>query len=201
MDEVKKNGIKFYEFPEIQQVVENGGLKKEQHPQQNGSSATNHQQQQEYDQRKRLPFAVVGSTQVKETLVGGERASKQRVRVREYPWGTVEVDNLAHNDFVALRDMVIRNHLIDLIEKTKNVHYENYRIRNLPKNSFDNDPFTHLEQETRERQREADETRQTKERLFKEKVAAREQRLMERAHGVMRTPIDFYYWCSNVDGC
>lgn len=182
MDEVKKNGIQFYEFPDTQ-AIENGGIKKEQ-PQQNGSATTTHQQ--EYDQRKRLPFAVIGSTQVKETLVGGERASKQRVRVREYPWGTVEVDNLAHNDFVALRDMVIRNHLIDLIEKTKNVHYENYRIRNLPKNNFDNDPFTQLEQETRERQREADETRQTKERLFKEKVAAREQRLMERAQAVIK---------------
>jgi septin 7 len=199
MEEMKKNGIQLYEFPETTpQSVENGGLKenvKQEH--QNGTNIQNqmHQHkipqhqpppppQQQHDQRKRLPFAVVGSTHVKETLVGGDRATKNRIRVREYPWGTVEVDNLAHNDFVALRDMVIRQNLIDLIATTQNVHYENYRNRSLPKNNFDNDPFTQLEQETREKQQEAEETRQTKEMLFKERVAAREQRLLEKAEAV-----------------
>ena len=49
----------------------------------------------------RVPFAVVGSNRV--TEVNGKR-----VRGRHYPWGTVEVDNLVHNDFLALRDMLIR---------------------------------------------------------------------------------------------
>ena len=48
-----------------------------------------------------MPFAVVGSNKVME--VGGKR-----VRGRQYPWGLVEVDNLVHNDFIALRDMLIR---------------------------------------------------------------------------------------------
>jgi len=63
-----------------------------------------------------------------------------RIRIREYPWGTVEVENLAHNDFVALRDMIVRKNLIDLLEVTKNVHYENFRVRQMsrmPKNSLE----------------------------------------------------------------
>lgn len=49
----------------------------------------------------RVPFAVVGSNKVMD--VNGKK-----VRGRQYPWGIVEVDNLAHNDFLALRDMLIR---------------------------------------------------------------------------------------------
>lgn len=80
------------------------------------------------DYHKRIPFAVVGSNHLKEV------DRNRKVRVREYAWGTVEVENLVHNDFVALRDMVIRNNLIDLIEMTKVVHYENFRVRQMSKN-------------------------------------------------------------------
>ncbi|CAK5091884.1 unnamed protein product [Meloidogyne enterolobii] len=124
------------------------------------------------DSSKRFPFAIVGSTHVKEILVGCEqRATKQRVRVREYPWGIVEVDNLGHNDFVALRDMIIRN-LIDLIE--------NYRMRNLPQSVLDSDPCSQLEKEIFTRQIEAENALRKKEDLFNEDVAIREQRLKER---------------------
>lgn len=34
--------------------------------------------------------------------------NNRRVRYREYPWGVVEVENLKHNDFIALRDLIIR---------------------------------------------------------------------------------------------
>ena len=49
------------------------------------------------------------------------------VRGRQYPWGIVEVDNISHCDFLALRNMVIRTHMQDLKDVTNNVHYENYR--------------------------------------------------------------------------
>lgn len=49
----------------------------------------------------RVPFAVVGSDKVID--IGGKK-----VRGRQYPWGVVEVENLDHNDFIALRNMVIR---------------------------------------------------------------------------------------------
>lgn len=32
----------------------------------------------------------------------------KRMRFREYPWGITEVENLKHNDFIAVRDMIIR---------------------------------------------------------------------------------------------
>lgn len=83
------------------------------------------------DYHKRIPFAIVGSDIIKEV------DRNRKVRIREYPWGIVEVENLAHNDFVALRDMIIRNNLIDLIEMTKIVHYENFRVRQMSKNPKD----------------------------------------------------------------
>jgi septin family protein len=122
MDDMRKNNILLYKFPElnIEQPVLNGGsdiltngkhVVSSHHPQQNVNNNF------ALDLVKRLPFAIVGSTHIKDILVGGEqRATKQKVRVREYPWGTVEVDNLAHNDFIALRDMIVKNNLIDLIE-------------------------------------------------------------------------------------
>ncbi|KAF7629935.1 Septin-type G domain-containing protein [Meloidogyne graminicola] len=181
MDDMRKNNISFYKFPEqfnyeqqpsVLGVTTNG---KTQNQHTGGNNIS-------FQLEKRIPFAIVGSTHIKELLVSGEkRASKQKFRVREYPWGVVEVDNLAHNDFIALRDMIIRNNLIDLIETTKCLHYENYRMRNLPKSSFDEDSFTQTEEEILARQLEAEDTRRKQEALFNEGVAIREQRLMERA--------------------
>uniref|UniRef100_A0AC35TMB9 Septin n=1 Tax=Rhabditophanes sp. KR3021 TaxID=114890 RepID=A0AC35TMB9_9BILA len=70
----------------------------------------------------RVPYGVVCSNHVVVSKDG------RRCRVRKYPWGVVEVDNIQHNDFAALRDIVIRKHLVDLIEDTHNVHFENYRF-------------------------------------------------------------------------
>ncbi|CAK5095940.1 unnamed protein product [Meloidogyne enterolobii] len=181
MEDMNKNNISLYKLPDFdceqQQSIVNGCSVLPT----NGKSQS-HQNTTKIESSKRFPFAIIGSTHVKEVLVGGEhRATKQRVRVREYPWGIVEVDNLGHNDFVALRDMIIRNNLIDLIEVTKCLHYENYRMRNLPQSSFDDDPFTQLEKEISARQLESEDTRRKRQALFSEGVAVRERRLMERA--------------------
>jgi len=198
MEDMRKNNISLYKPPDFdyeqQQLDVNGWSVsstnvRAQTKQNAGNSA-------QLDSSKRFPFAIVGSTHVKEILVGGEqRATKQRVRVREYPWGIVEVDNLGHNDFVALRDM-IRNNLIDLIEVsfyvflyflltlffyvTKSVHYENYRMHNLPQSVLDSDPCSQLEKEIFTRQIEAENALRKKEDLFHEDVAIREQKLKER---------------------
>uniref|UniRef100_A0A7E4VG78 Septin n=1 Tax=Panagrellus redivivus TaxID=6233 RepID=A0A7E4VG78_PANRE len=130
------------------------------------------------DTRKRIPFAVVGSNKVVDV-------GSKRVRVREYPWGTVEVENLVHNDFIALRDMIIRSNLIDLVNVTRDVHYENFRYKQMCKGNkggaLDRDPFTQLEQEKLTCEREAEEVRRTKEKIFADKVAAREAKMNERA--------------------
>lgn len=38
---------------------------------------------------------------------------------------------MEHCDFHALRNLLIRHYMLDLIETTNNVHYENYRCRKL----------------------------------------------------------------------
>ena len=71
-----------YEFPELEPedaVVESASMKGE----------------KTQDYRKRIPFAVVGSNQVKED----PKDSTRKIRFREYPWGIVEVENMKHNDF------------------------------------------------------------------------------------------------------
>ncbi|KAF3847772.1 hypothetical protein F7725_020800 [Dissostichus mawsoni] len=67
-----------------------------------------------------IPFAVIGSNTVVE-------AKGKRVRGRLYPWGIVEVENSAHCDFVKLRNMLVRTHMQDLKDVTRETHYENYR--------------------------------------------------------------------------
>lgn len=38
---------------------------------------------------------------------------------------------MEHCDFVALRNLLIRHFMLDLIETTNNLHYENYRCKKL----------------------------------------------------------------------
>ncbi|MCP8718790.1 MAG: hypothetical protein M5F18_05780 [Asgard group archaeon] len=80
-----------------------------------------------------FPFAVVGSTNEVQTADG------RIVRGRKYPWGIIEVDNEKHNDFVRLRQLLIRNFLEELKEHTANVHYENYRTDKLKRMGIEQD--------------------------------------------------------------
>ncbi|XP_026051146.1 septin-2A-like isoform X3 [Carassius auratus] len=85
--------------------------------------------QQTLEIKRSIPFAVIGSSTVVER-------NGRRVRARVYPWGTVEVENPSHSDFVHLRNMLIRTHMQDLIHTTHYVLYENYRINSLCRNPF-----------------------------------------------------------------
>ncbi|XP_041455462.1 septin-5-like isoform X3 [Lytechinus variegatus] len=76
---------------------------------------------QDRELKASIPFAVIGSNTVVE--VNG-----RRVRGRLYPWGITEVENPKHCDFVKLRNMLIRTHMQDLKDVTRDVHYENYRL-------------------------------------------------------------------------
>jgi cell division control protein 12 len=67
------------------------------------------------------PFSVIGSERDVELPNG-------RVgRGREYLWGVVEVENPEHCDFEKLRKLLIRSHMLDLIQSTEEVHYEAFR--------------------------------------------------------------------------
>lgn len=79
-----------------------------------------------------LPFAVVGSTE--EAKVNG-----RTLRVRQYPWGCVQVENEAHCDFVRLREMLLRVNMEDLRERTHTLHYETYRKLRLTEMGFKDD--------------------------------------------------------------
>ena len=74
--------------------------------------------------RSMLPFAVVGSEDV-------VQSHGRPVIGRSYPWGTVEVENPDHCDFVRLKNALFGSHLNDLKEITHDFLYENYRTEKL----------------------------------------------------------------------
>lgn len=160
LNEIAQHKIKIYEFPECEDDEENKIQKK---------------------LRDRVPFAVVGSNTVIES--GGKR-----VRGRQYPWGVVEVENLEHNDFLALRNMIIRTHMQDLKDVTNNVHYENYRYNKLaPSNndgkikpgSLAKDPLTQMADEKRAHDAQMKKMEAEMEQVFEMKVKEKRQKLKD----------------------
>ncbi|KAL3318438.1 Septin-4 [Cichlidogyrus casuarinus] len=77
----------------------------------------------EKDIKAVLPFAVIGSNCYIETESG------KKVRGRQYPWGTVEVENGKHCDFSKLRLFLLKTHMQDLKDMTSDGHYESYRAK------------------------------------------------------------------------
>lgn len=77
---------------------------------------------QDSDIKSAIPFSVIGSNCTID--VDG-----RRVRGRQYPWGVVEVENPKHCDFLKLRMILLGTHMQDLIDMTRDVHYENYRAK------------------------------------------------------------------------
>ncbi|KPM10029.1 septin-2-like protein 1 [Sarcoptes scabiei] len=75
------------------------------------------------------PFAVVASNDF-------IRIGSKHIRARQYPWGTVHIENENHCDFVRLRDMVIRVNMEDLRDTTHSKHYELYRRVRLQQMGF-----------------------------------------------------------------
>ncbi|KAK3513549.1 hypothetical protein QTP70_016484 [Hemibagrus guttatus] len=103
-EEIEQYGIKIYQFPDCD------------------SDEDEEFKQQDQELKESIPFAVIGSNIVVE-------AKGKRVRGRLYPWGIVEVENTAHCDFIKLRNMLVRTHMQDLKDVTRETHYENYRAQ------------------------------------------------------------------------
>ncbi|XP_062328571.1 septin 4b isoform X3 [Osmerus eperlanus] len=103
-EEIEQYGIKIYQFPDCD------------------SDEDEDFKQQDQELKDSIPFAVIGSNTVVE-------AKGKRVRGRLYPWGIVEVENSGHCDFVKLRNMLVRTHMQDLKDVTRETHYENYRAQ------------------------------------------------------------------------
>jgi len=116
--ELQNNGVQIYEFPVDDESVT-----------EINSTMNSH-----------IPFAVVGSTDFM-------RVGNKMVRARQYPWGTVQVENETHCDFVKLREMLIRTNMEDMREKMICKHYELYRKKRLEQMGFsdvdaDNKPIS-----------------------------------------------------------
>lgn len=107
IQELSANGVHIYQFPTGDESVSEVNTSMNSH----------------------VPFAVVGSTDF-------VRMGNKTVRARQYPWGTVQVENENHCDFVKLREMLIRTNMEDMREKTHTRHYELYRQKRLEQMGF-----------------------------------------------------------------
>ncbi|XP_009986940.1 PREDICTED: septin-10-like, partial [Tauraco erythrolophus] len=163
MSELVSNGVQIYQFPTDDETV----------------SKTN------TIMNGHLPFAVVGSTE--EVKIGNKM-----MRVRQYPWGIVQVENENHCDFVKLREMLICTNMEDLREQTHARHYELYRRCRLEEMGFrdtgpDNEPVSLQEAYEAKRhefrlelQRKEEEMRQQ----FVQRVKEKEAVLKEAEQGI-----------------
>ncbi|CAF3531305.1 unnamed protein product [Adineta steineri] len=144
--------------------------------------------------KDKVPFAVVGSNFVL------ERGTK-RARVRQYTWGTVDVEDEAHSDFIALRSMIIKTNLNDLRDVTHNNHYENYRYKKLSsfnmndsKNgktlqtpSINKNLLSQIEDERVETEARLDKMSRDMENVYQSKVEEKLQKLEENKQNLLKT--------------
>ncbi|EYE98646.1 septin AspB [Aspergillus ruber CBS 135680] len=129
----------------------------------------------------KVPFAVVGANSEVTTADG------RQVRGRSYPWGTIEVDNEEHCDFVKLRQMLIRTHMEELKEHTNNSLYENYRSDKLTQMGVAQDPSVFKEVNPAVKQEEERALHEQKlakmetemKMVFQQKVAEKESKLKQ----------------------
>ncbi|POV99703.1 hypothetical protein PSHT_13419 [Puccinia striiformis] len=106
-----------------------------------------------FQAKSRNAFSIIGSTQ--DVTTGDGRV----VKGREYLWGVAEVENEEHCDFKKLRSLLIRTHMLDLINTTEETHYENYRQQQMETRKFgeakvkklDNPKFKEEEETLRKR--------------------------------------------------
>ncbi|KAK2169766.1 hypothetical protein LSH36_7g12091 [Paralvinella palmiformis] len=154
MNELISNGIHIYQFPTDDETVA-----------EMNSTMNNH-----------LPFAIVGS--MDEVKVGNKM-----VKARQYPWGTVQVENENHCDFVKLREMLIRTNMQDMIDTTHYKHYELYRCNKMKDMGFtDNDNMSFSESYEHKRQQLTSELQKKEEemkQMFVVRVKEKESELRE----------------------
>src|SRR5690606_23362861 len=129
----------------------------------------------------KVPFAIVGSNSEVATSDG------RVVRGRKYPWGAIEVDNEEHNDFVKLRQMLIRTHMEELKQHTSEVLYENYRTAKLESMGITQDPsvfqevnpISRMEEEKRLHEAKMQKMEAEMRVVFQQKVQEKEAKLKQ----------------------
>ncbi|CAF1227132.1 unnamed protein product [Rotaria sordida] len=148
--------------------------------------------------KDKVPFAVVGSNFVL------ERGNK-RTRIRQYAWGTVDVEDEAHSDFIALRSMIIKTNLNDLRDVTHNVHYENYRYKKLTSfhgneskngktlqtSSINKNLLSHIEDERIEVEERLNKMSRDMENVYQSKVEEKYEKLQENKQNLLKSEETF----------
>ncbi|CAE7069886.1 unnamed protein product [Rhizoctonia solani] len=139
-----------------------------------------------------MPFSIIGSTTDVQTPDG------RSVKGREYLWGVAEVENEEHCDFKKLRSLLIRTHMLDLINTTEELHYENYRQQQMETRKFgepkvkklDNPKFKEEEEGLRKRFTEQVKAEEARFRQWEQHLIAERDRLnkdLEQAHSAIKT--------------
>lgn len=128
-----------------------------------------------------FPFAVAASETIK-------KINGRVVRVRTYPWGVVEIDNVEHSEFTQLRNLLIRTHLQDLIETTHVRHYEAFRCGKLQEiallestatHDSESNPMAQFERQKEQHERKMDKMEAEMTQVFQHKVREKEKRLKD----------------------
>ncbi|CAE6393302.1 Septin homolog spn4 [Schizosaccharomyces pombe 972h-] [Rhizoctonia solani] len=138
-----------------------------------------------------MPFSIIGSTTDVQTPDG------RTVKGREYLWGVAEVENEDHCDFKKLRSLLIRTHMLDLINTTEELHYENYRQQQMETRKFgepkvkklDNPKFKEEEEGLRKRFTEQVKAEEARFRQWEQHLIAERDRLnkdLEQAHSAIK---------------
>ncbi|CAE6471188.1 unnamed protein product [Rhizoctonia solani] len=138
-----------------------------------------------------MPFSIIGSTTDVQTPDG------RSVKGREYLWGVAEVENEEHCDFKKLRSLLIRTHMLDLINTTEELHYENYRQQQMETRKFgepkvkklDNPKFKEEEEGLRKRFTEQVKAEEARFRQWEQHLIAERDRLnkdLEQAHSAIK---------------
>ena len=139
-----------------------------------------------------MPFSIIGSTTDVKTPDG------RVVKGREYLWGVAEVENEDHCDFKKLRSLLIRTHMLDLINTTEESHYENYRQQQMETRKFgepkvkklDNPKFKEEEEGLRKRFTEQVKAEEARFRQWEQHLIAERDRLnkdLEQAHSAIKS--------------
>lgn len=135
----------------------------------------------------KVPFAVIGSTREVQNSEG------KLVRGRSYPWGTIEVDNEDHNDFIKLRQLLIRNYMEELKENTNNYLYEKYRTEKLVKMGIEQDHSVFKEFDPIARQEEERALHEAKlSKMESEMKAVFQQKVSEKEKKLQRSEADLF---------
>ncbi|GAA5866680.1 hypothetical protein JCM3774_001955 [Rhodotorula dairenensis] len=138
-----------------------------------------------------MPFSIIGSTSEIATADG------RTVKGREYLWGVAEVENEDHCDFKKLRSLLVRTHMLDLIQTTEEGHYETYRQAQMETRKFgepkvkkvENAKFKEEEEALRKRFTEQVKMEEARFRQWEQHLIAERDRLnkdLEQAHSQIK---------------